>query len=193
MTSSQSRHKCWWHHTSHFLYWVKRIIQYISGHIRTVSVCNRGYDNHFIVLYDWNITPQAQWYDILTGHIILATGLSVFTLNYPLYVEHLTIEVQLPISNIWLESAGNWTQASQTRRASYINVKTNIDDIITKPTQILMTSYESQNKYWWHHNKVNINIDDIISNSTQMLMKKSTQINMIIHDGSFGGHRRFFT
>ena len=59
----------------------------ISGHIRTVPACNRGYDNHFIVLSHWNITPQAQSYDIPPGHIILATGQPVFALNYPLYVE----------------------------------------------------------------------------------------------------------
>ena len=56
------------------------------GHIRTVPACNRGYDNHFIVLSHWNITPQAQSYDISTGHIILTTGQPVFSLNYTLYL-----------------------------------------------------------------------------------------------------------
>ena len=44
-----------------------------SDHIRTVPACNRRYDNRHIVLSYWNITLQAQSYDILTGHIILAT------------------------------------------------------------------------------------------------------------------------
>ena len=45
----------------------------LSTHFRTVPTCNRWYDNHFIEL--------SQWY-------ILATGQSVFALNYPLYVGH---------------------------------------------------------------------------------------------------------
>ena len=39
-----------------------------------MPACNRGYDNHFIVLSHWNITPQAQSCDIPPDHIILATG-----------------------------------------------------------------------------------------------------------------------
>ena len=34
--------------------------------------------NQFIVLSHWNITPQAQSYDIPPGHVILATGQPVF-------------------------------------------------------------------------------------------------------------------
>ena len=78
-----------------FLYWVYRPFQHISGHIKTAPACNRGYDNHFIELSHWNITPQAQSYDIPPGHIILATGQPVFALNYPLYVERLSRELHL--------------------------------------------------------------------------------------------------
>ena len=38
-----------------------------------------------------------------------------FSLNYPLYVERLTRELQLPMWNLRLDSAGNRTWASQTR------------------------------------------------------------------------------
>ena len=65
--------------------------------MKTVPACNRGYDNYFIVLYNWSITPHAQSYDIRPGHIILATGQPVFALNYPSYVDHLAWEFQLPI------------------------------------------------------------------------------------------------
>ena len=41
-----------------------------------------------------------QLYDILPCQIILATGQPGFALNYPLYVEHLTRELQLPILNL---------------------------------------------------------------------------------------------
>ena len=54
-------------------------------------------------------------YDIQPGHIILAMGQPIFALNYPLYVEHLTRELQLPIWNLWCDSTGNRTWASQTR------------------------------------------------------------------------------
>ena len=86
-----------------FLYWV----EHISGHIRILPACNRGYDNHFIVLSYWNITPQVQSYDI-------RNRLTSFALNYSLYVECLTREIQLPIWNLWFDSAGNRTWASQT-------------------------------------------------------------------------------
>ena len=39
-----------------------------------VPACNRGFDNHFIVLSHYNITLKTQSYDIPPGHIILATG-----------------------------------------------------------------------------------------------------------------------
>ena len=78
----------------------------LSGHIRTMPACNIGYAFHFIVLSHWNITPQALSCDISPGHIILATGQNVFSLNYPLYIERLTREFQLPICNFWLHSAG---------------------------------------------------------------------------------------
>ena len=80
-----------------------------------MSAYNRGYDNHLIVMSHYNITPQVQSYDIPPGHIILPTGQPVFALNYPLYVECLTRKLQLPIWNIWLDSAGNRTRVSQTR------------------------------------------------------------------------------
>ena len=57
--------------------------QVISGWCLLVT------DNHFIVL--------SIVYDIPPGHIIRATGQPVFALNYTLYVEHLTRELQLPI------------------------------------------------------------------------------------------------
>ena len=61
----------------------ERTFQHISGHIKMVTICNGG----FIMLSRWNITPQAHSYDILSGHIILATVQPVFALNYRLYVE----------------------------------------------------------------------------------------------------------
>ena len=69
----------------------------ISGHIRMLLACNRRHDNHCIVLPHYNITPQAHLYDFLT-------------LNYSLYIEHLTMELQLPIWNLWLDSADNRTR-----------------------------------------------------------------------------------
>ena len=68
------------------------------------------------MLSHWNITPHSQSNDIPPGHIIPAAGQPVFALNYPLYVERLTRELQLQIWNLWLDSAGNRTWASQTRR-----------------------------------------------------------------------------
>ena len=59
-----------------------------------------------IALSHWNITLQAQLYHIPSCHINLATGQPVFALNYPLCVEHLTRELQLPIWNLWFDSAG---------------------------------------------------------------------------------------
>ena len=87
--------------------------QHMPSHSRTVPACNRGFDNHNIVMYHWNITPQAHSYDISPGHIILATGQPVFLLHYPLYVECLTRELQL-LWNFWLDSTGNQTPTSQT-------------------------------------------------------------------------------
>ena len=43
--------------------------QHISGHIRTVSTCKRGYHIHCIVLPHSDITHQAHWYDISPGLI----------------------------------------------------------------------------------------------------------------------------
>ena len=83
--------------------------------IRTVPACNRGYHIQFIVLSHWSITPQAQQYEIPTGHIILPKGQPVFVLNYLLYDECLTRELQLPILKLWFDSAGNRTRASQSR------------------------------------------------------------------------------
>ena len=62
----------------------------------------------------WNIT---QSYDIPPGNIIPAMGQPVFAFNYPLYmyVERLTRELQLPIWNLRLDSAGNRTRACQKR------------------------------------------------------------------------------
>ena len=34
--------------------------EHISGHIRMLPACNRGCDNHFIVLPHWNITPHGR-------------------------------------------------------------------------------------------------------------------------------------
>ena len=96
------------------LYWVERPFQHISGHVKTAPACNSGYDNHFIVLSHWNITPQAQSYDIPPGHISLATDQSVFALTYPLYVERLTRELQLSIWNLWFDTAWNRTQLDYT-------------------------------------------------------------------------------
>ena len=67
-------------------------LKHISGHIRTVPVYNRLYDNHFIVLSHLKITPRAQSYDIPSGHVKLAKGQPSFALNNPLYVEHLTFK-----------------------------------------------------------------------------------------------------
>ena len=53
---------------------------------RTVPACNKGYDNHFIVLSHWDITPQAQFNDFFPGLIILATGQPLFALNHTLYM-----------------------------------------------------------------------------------------------------------
>ena len=46
-------------------------------------------------------------YDNLPGHIILATGQPVFALDYRLikYIKRLARELQLPICNLWLDSA----------------------------------------------------------------------------------------
>ena len=52
-----------------------------------------------LVLSHWNITLQAQSYDIPHGQ-------PVFVLNYPLYVECLTREFQLPFWNLWFKAAG---------------------------------------------------------------------------------------
>ena len=68
-----------------------------QGYIGTIPDCNRWYNNQLIVLSHWNITPPAQSYGIPPGHVILATGQPVFAFNYPLYVERLTKELQLPI------------------------------------------------------------------------------------------------
>ena len=39
------------------------LFQHISGHIRMVPACNRGYGNHFKERSRWNITPQTVvWY-----------------------------------------------------------------------------------------------------------------------------------
>ena len=40
------------------LYWVERPFQQISGHIRTVPVCNIVYDHHFIVRSHCNIAHR---------------------------------------------------------------------------------------------------------------------------------------
>ena len=69
--------------------------------------CNRGYDNQFIVLSHWNITPQTQSYDIPPVHIILTKGQPVFVFNNPFYVKHLIRELELPIWNLWFDPAGN--------------------------------------------------------------------------------------
>ena len=83
-----------------FLNWVERPYQHPPGHIRVKPACHRVYDNHFMVLSHWNITPQAQLYDIPPGHIILVTGQPVFVLNCQAF----TMELQLPIfkSFVWL-------------------------------------------------------------------------------------------
>ena len=79
--------------------------QHISGHIRTVPAYNRGFDNHFIVLHYWNITPQGTISCPVT--LFWQRVNQFFALKYPLYAELLTRELQLPIWNLW------W--ASQTR------------------------------------------------------------------------------
>ena len=91
----------------------KHPFQHISCHIRTLTDCSIGIINHFIVLPHSDISSKAHWYNIPPGHIILATGHTVFVLNYTLYVEYLT-KSRLLIWNIWLYLVGNWTQP-QTR------------------------------------------------------------------------------
>ena len=71
----------------------------ISG--RPVPTCNRGYDNHFIMLFHCNFTPHAHLYDIPPCHIILTTGQPVFALNCQI--------------EIFADSAGNRTRLSKTR------------------------------------------------------------------------------
>ena len=43
----------------------------ISTHSRTMPACKRGFDNHFIVLSHWNITPQARHIRIISNPILL--------------------------------------------------------------------------------------------------------------------------
>ena len=59
------------------------VLQIISG--RGLLVVDGARDNHFRELSHWNITPRVQSCDIPSGHIILATGQSVFMLKYPLF------------------------------------------------------------------------------------------------------------
>ena len=39
-----------------------------SDHIRMVPACSRGYDNHIMVLPQWDITVQVHLFDIPQGH-----------------------------------------------------------------------------------------------------------------------------
>ena len=80
------------------------------------SACNRGYilyDNYLMVLSRWNITDTVVWFPVRSHD---STSFCVEL--YPLDVEHverLTRELQLPIWNLWFDSARNRTWASQTR------------------------------------------------------------------------------
>ena len=65
----------------------------------------------------WNITLQAQLYNIPPGLIILATGQTVYGLNYPLYVA----ELQLPVRNLLFDLAEYQKQdlSAKTERMLY--------------------------------------------------------------------------
>ena len=83
----------------------------ISGRCLLVQ-CNRWYDKHFMMLSHSNkILHHRQGRMIARPrHIILSTGQPVFALTYPLYVEHLTRELQLNMWNLWFVPAGNRTR-----------------------------------------------------------------------------------
>ena len=86
-------------------------------HIRMIPVCNKGYDNHFIVLSHWNIIPQTQSYDIILPVTLFLQKVDRFlcwTTSYPLYIEHLISKLQLLIWNLLFDSGGNRTGTSQT-------------------------------------------------------------------------------
>ena len=57
-------------------------VYFILTHFRTVPAPNRSYDNHFIMMFHWNITLQTHSYNILPNHIVLATGQPVFVLKF---------------------------------------------------------------------------------------------------------------
>ena len=87
----------------------------ISTHFRSyqdVPPCNRC-DNHFIVLPNWNMTLHAHWYDILPGHITMATGHTYLSIEL-FVVDHNTESVsrfQCP-STIWTSHSW-WTDVAQ--------------------------------------------------------------------------------
>ena len=89
--------------------------QVVSGRCLLIT----GYDNQplcSVVSLKYHSAGTVTWNDpISPGHILLATGQSGFALNYPFYVERLSREIQLPIWNLWLDSALNRTPAFQTR------------------------------------------------------------------------------
>ena len=91
---------------------LKHPFQQILGLIRTVPACNRGYDNHFIVMFCWNITPQTQSYDIPP---VTSFWQWVVELNYPLYVEHLTWPGIEPVTS------QTQSECSTTRSSGWFN------------------------------------------------------------------------
>ena len=77
-----------------FLFWVERPLQHISGHIRTVPACNRGYDNHFIVISVSTFCPdyssRTMKFSLLTSaHIVYVPiwtlEVRVYNIQKPLY------------------------------------------------------------------------------------------------------------
>ena len=69
-----------------------------------VSARNKGYDTHFIVLYDLHITLQAHLYDILPpDHIILTVDQPDFVLNYMLRIRQGRLNYQFEIFGLTQE------------------------------------------------------------------------------------------
>ena len=77
----------------------------LSTHFRTVPACNRGtITTLYCCLTEISHRPVTLfWQRVIQFEL------------YPLYVEHLTRELQQPIRNVWFDSTGNRTRASQTR------------------------------------------------------------------------------
>ena len=92
--------------------------KHISGHIRTLCACSRGYDDHFIVLSHWHITPHGKH----SRSNYYENGQLVFVL-FDWTPLHLIKELQLPIWNLWFDSAGKRTPPFQTRSECSITAR----------------------------------------------------------------------